>query len=86
MCVEVALGHLSQAREVCERLLHREGQLRKNGFEYWVETAALLYPLIVADDRAALAAKLRSWEAKAAKGWKLEALWRPSPFPLEERA
>ncbi len=36
------------------------------------------------DDRAALATILHRWERENVAGTKAEAIWTPSPFPLEE--
>lgn len=36
------------------------------------------------DDRPALAAILHRWERENIAGTKAEAIWKPSPFPLEE--
>ncbi|MCU4178819.1 hypothetical protein [Bosea sp. BH3] len=42
-----------------------------------------LQPLLLANDRAAAAALLHTWEGEAINRWKLSEYWRPSPFPLE---
>jgi hypothetical protein len=53
---------------------------------YNLDTIARLQPLLVLlenDDRAGIAALLRQWEEETVRGWKLEHLWEPTPFPIE---
>ena len=62
------------------------GKLDLQGANDDLDTIAKLRPLLVlleSNDRAGIGALLRQWEEQTVKGWKLEALWEPTPFPVE---
>jgi hypothetical protein len=86
--VDVALGELAAAREICRQ----EIEYWKTGhsamdeddraeFRRLVELCARL----AADDRPGLAQLLHKWERTTVKNLKIEHLWEPTPFPLEQR-
>lgn len=86
ICVDIALGNLESAASICMRFAVHDEKWRKAGYGDEIDMLALLRPLVLANDRAALAALLHQWEAAAVKRLNLEGLWEPSPFPLEEIA
>ncbi len=51
--------------------------------EHFNELMDVVRPLVHAQDRPAIAAKLHKWEAYSVKQLKLEKYWQPSPFPIE---
>jgi hypothetical protein len=84
----VACGYLEAARKICEKNLeawstdqpHYDDEDRAK-FRRLRELCALL----MKDDRAGLARLLHAWEAETVKNFKIEHLWEPTPFPLEEQ-
>jgi hypothetical protein len=87
--VDVALGDLKSARSLCDQNLaswsidrpHHTDSVKVK-FRKLRELCALL----MAEDSAGLARLLRSWEAETVKNLKIEHLWEPTPFPLEQLA
>lgn len=84
--VAAALGDVDQARSVCADLAG--GRTMWNSPDYADEVRLVvdeLYPLLLDNDVAAVAALLRSWEAGSARNLGIEAIWEQTPFPLETR-
>ncbi|MBN9064481.1 MAG: hypothetical protein BGP06_04580 [Rhizobiales bacterium 65-9] len=82
--VKAALGLFDAAREVCETLLSRPTRFAHPFFAGSFERVTQeLYPLLLEDDRSGVAALLHRWEAATIGNFGLEAVWTPSPFPLE---
>lgn len=83
--VAAALGELDIAREYCERLESLRGSWQfnylKDEYEFVLEN---LKPLLGKNDHGAIAAFLHELERSKAKAYKLEKIWQPTPFPLEE--
>jgi hypothetical protein len=86
--VDVALGDLDAARRTCEDHLqkwpldnpaHDEDSRQK--FRRLHELCARLR----ADNRPGLAQLLHEWEARTVRNLKIEHLWQPTPFPLEQK-
>jgi hypothetical protein len=85
--VDVARGDLDAARTLCayfatDRAKRRYASLMED--EYDRITKALC-PLIAANERPGLVRLLRGWEAHSVQRLKLEKLWEPVPFPLEQQ-
>lgn len=85
--VEAARGRLDEVRAICrDELL----QWPDNWFGDTPEAIAIMRraksicPLAAADDRAGIAQLLHEWEAVTVKNLKIEHLWEPTPFPLEQ--
>jgi hypothetical protein len=82
--VDIARGDLGAARSTCAELATGRtmwsAPLMREEFIRITET---LCPLLTRGDRAALASLLHDWEAYTVKQLKIEALWEPTPFPLE---
>jgi hypothetical protein len=85
---DVALGDLDAARKPClERIPLLKGETYFRGDEEDKARVRQLKELcrrLAADDRRGLAQLLHEWEATTVKNLKLEHLWEPTPFPLEE--
>jgi hypothetical protein len=84
--VDVARGDLESARSICANLA--TGRTRWSGprmREEFDRIMQRLCPLLAADDRAGLVLLLREWEAYSVKNLKLETVWEPLPFPLEQQ-
>lgn len=84
---DIALGNLNLARcwwqhvEASPELQYPTPDERLRTWQ--LRILALREPLLD-DDRAALAAILHRWERENVAGTKAEAIWMPTPFPLEE--
>lgn len=84
--LDVALGELDHARMICEKEI-----------DYWLRgepyhdddtrakyaRLAELCRRLMADDRAGLIELLHAWEAQTVQALKIEAIWEPTPFPIE---
>lgn len=86
--VEAALGHFEACDAILARLLDAPNDWSawkavRDDYERITQTLA---PLIVARDRAGVAALLHSWESWSVKKLNLETLWERSPFPVEEES
>lgn len=81
--VLAALGRFAEAREVC-RDLPQDRWFKDPDFRPEFDRVLNdLYPLLIAEDRPALARLLRSWEEFTIRANKLEDIWEPTPFPFE---
>jgi hypothetical protein len=86
--VRVAQGYVDAARKICEQQIERWSTDKPH---YDDDDCAHfrrlrdLYPLVMKDDRAGLARLLHCWEAETVKNFKIEHLWEPTPFPLEQQ-
>lgn len=90
LTVQIALGNFEAARTICDANLPRWSTPMPNLDDGMREACARmcdLSALLAADDRKAMAALLRQWEATTAKRLKIEEFWRWEPLPFElERA
>jgi hypothetical protein len=83
--IYLALGYLQAAVEILQQFSKQS--------EYWVkmthtpehftELMDEVRPMVLAQDKAGIAAKLHEWEAYTVKQLKLEKYWQPTPFPIE---
>jgi hypothetical protein len=82
--VDIARGDLDTARIKC-RALHERCARDPESYwgRIWRKTTDRAGPLLEADDRPALAALLYEWERELIKERGLEAIYEPTPFPLE---
>jgi hypothetical protein len=85
VAVLAAMGDLPAARKIAERLMSEETAWGRWWTEYIAPERLLteLCPAILADDRATVARLLHEDEERVATAWRLDKVWRPSPFPLE---
>lgn len=85
--LEVALGNLDAARMTArEKAVTRpldDPRLDDEDREHLRKVKALC-ALLEADDRQGMARMLHEWEEGTVRNLKLEHLWEPTPFPLEE--
>lgn len=87
--VDVALGDLDAARAICEEKMHRWSVDQPQHDEDSKEKYRRLRELcarLAANDRAGLAQLLHEWETCTVRNFKIEQLWEPTPFPLEQAA
>lgn len=82
----IALGELDEAREMWAGM---GGYYRRGTPVEWDHAPTfhryrMLDKPLMADDRAALAAILKSWAAENVKGSPLEPYWEPGSLPIEE--
>ncbi|MDV2983417.1 UNVERIFIED_CONTAM: hypothetical protein Q9R58_03750 [Methylobacteriaceae bacterium AG10] len=86
---DIALGNLNLARCWWQKVQASPALQHPHQDEPWrtwrLRIRSLHEPLMD-DDRAALASILHRWERENIAGSKAEAIWQPSPFPLEEMA
>lgn len=83
--IDVALGNFEAARTICADLASGKSPWRIPDFEEECRRILTeLCPPLQREDRPALAAVLRRWEAHSVKALKLEMFWEPTPFPIEE--
>lgn len=81
---ELARGDLDACEEICRMELAKPDGTYWHTYQEDVDRIKhVIAPLVLARDRAALAALLHGWEAIAVKKLKLEKFWQPTPFPLE---
>jgi hypothetical protein len=82
--IDAALGDLGGARSICRELATTRTMWHADQF---AEELALvmdeLCPLLRADDRQGIARLLRTWEEYSVRHFEIEAIWEPTPFPLE---
>ena len=81
--IDIARGDFDAALKICDRM-----RAQGKDSSYWMpKTYDVItnkfYPMLIANDRAALAQVLREWERYQVNGRKLEKLWESTPFPLE---
>lgn len=90
---KIALGQIDVAL-LWAKNIRTSGHLdlrRKNepepseGEQRYLEWTKGLLALLEEDDRDGMAQLLHAWEAETVRHLKLEHLWEPTPFPLEER-
>ena len=82
--IAAAMGNLDEARDLSARLA--SGRTMWNSGDFAVEVGLVvgeLYPLLLATDIPAIAGLLRSWEATSVRNLGIEAIWEPTPFPLD---
>jgi hypothetical protein len=85
--VEVALGDLEAARATSKAHLAMWSTTDPDYDEDARQKYRRLHELcarLADDDRAGLAQLLHEWEAITVKNLKIESLWEPTPFPLEQ--
>lgn len=83
---DIALGNLNLARcwwQQVEASPVLYNPHHEEPWRTWMLRIRSLREPLMDDDRAALAAILHRWERENIAGTKIEALWQPSPFPLE---
>jgi hypothetical protein len=83
--VDLALGKFDFADKALE-IFSKQPEYRSKYFhspEHYDEMMNVVRPMIQANDKAGIAAKLHEWEAYSVKQLKLEKYWQPSPFPIE---
>jgi hypothetical protein len=82
--VDIARGDLDTARMKC-RALHERCARDPESYwgRIWRRTTDRAGPLLEADDRPALIALLHEWERELIGRLGLEAIYEPTPFPLE---
>jgi hypothetical protein len=82
--VDIACGDLDTARMKC-RVLHDRCARDPESYwgRIWRRTTDRAGPLLEADDRPALIALLHEWERDLISRLGLEAIYEPTPFPLE---
>lgn len=78
------MGRFDEARAVCRTLPQSYGFAHPDLGRDARRVLTELYPLLLDEDRPALARVLRSWEEITIRLNKLEDLWEPTPFPFEE--
>ncbi len=86
--VDAARGEFSAARVTCEELLSPAGRWWRNPawLNDFVRITEGLYPLLLKEDRPAIARLLLSWEAYTVDRIGIRDLWQPTPFPFEASA
>ncbi len=83
--VDLALGKFEAVEEALE-FFSKQLDYRNKYFhspEHYDEVMNIIRPMVQAQDKAGIAAKLHEWEAYTVKQLKLEKYWQPSPFPIE---
>ncbi len=87
--VDVALGDLDAARSICKEHFPRWSVDQPHYDEDdRAENRRLreLCARLAENDRTGLARLLHEWEEHTVKHFKIEHLWAPTPFPLEQSA
>ena len=87
--VDVALGDLDAARAICKENLPRwsvDNPQHDEDSKAKYRRLRELCARLAANDRAGLAQLLHEWEAYTVKNFKIEHLWEPTRFPLEQSA
>lgn len=80
--IDVALGDLASARAICAAKIDPIDLARVPYPEIYADSKTLC-ALVAADDRPALVRLLHEWEEATIRNLKLEAIYEPTPFPLE---
>ncbi len=83
--VDLALGRFESAENIFEIFSKHPDYWSKSFFKegHFNELMNVIRPMVHAQDRPAIAAKLHEWEAYSVNHLKLEKYWQPSPFPIE---
>ncbi len=83
--VDLALGKFEDAERAFEEFSCHSDYRNKyfHSPEHYDEVMNIVRPMVQAQDKAGIAAKLHEWEAYSVKQLKLEKYWQPSPFPIE---
>ena len=83
--LDLALGRFESAENIFEIFSKHPDYWSKSFFKegHFNELMEVIRPLVHAQNRPAIAAKLHEWEAYSVKQLKLEKYWQPSPFPIE---
>lgn len=83
--IEIARGRLSEALSRCQEFESWDLARVDDGLrEHVIYIMTVLKPLLERDDRRGLASALHAKERENVFAHKLEKIWRPTPFPLEE--
>jgi hypothetical protein len=84
--VDVARGHLDAAKSICQYMTtdRAKGWYLPDMQGEYDRVTKELCPLIAAKDRSGLARLLHAYEAQSVRNLKLEKLWEPTPFPIEQ--
>jgi len=84
--VDVARGDLEAASAICAYMAtdRAKGWYLPDMQDKYDRVTKELCPLIAANDRPGLARLLHGYEAQSVKNLKLEKLWEPTPFPIEQ--
>lgn len=82
--VDAARGDFAAARTACEKLLTGRTIWSLPAWrEDYVRVTEGLYPLLLKEDRPAIARMLLSWEEYTVEKVGIRDLWQPTPFPFE---
>jgi hypothetical protein len=82
--VDTARGDLEAAQKTCAELIGGRTKWSTPSMrEEFDRVTGTLCPLLVADDRAAMARVLHDWEAYTVEKLKIGHIYEPTPFPLE---
>jgi hypothetical protein len=81
--VLAALGRFEEAKEVCRNVPQHRWFHDPDFAVVNRRIMEELYPLLIDEDRPALARLLRSWQERTIQANKLEDIWEPTPFPFE---
>lgn len=87
--VDIALGDLDAAREICAGIASYETKsssflpLMQEEYDFITK---VVYPPLLANDRRGLARLLAYCEERAVRRSKIAHLWEPTPFPLETQS
>jgi hypothetical protein len=81
--IDVSRGDLESARAICEKWRGIIPKLKRT--DPTVINLQALCPLLAANDVPALIRQLHAWEEYTVRQLKLEKIWEPSPFPIEEK-
>lgn len=85
--VDVACGDLKEARSIChsQRALWAVDEPHYDDEDKsMLKRLRELCKLLMLDDERGLVNLLHTWEAETVKNLKIEHLWAPTPFPLEQ--
>ncbi len=84
--VDLALGKFEEADEALD-FFSKQPEYRAKYFhspEHYDEVMNIVRPMVHANDKAGIAARLHEWEAYSVKQLKLEKFWQKTPFPIEQ--
>jgi hypothetical protein len=83
MTIQAACGFLDSAKWEMKAVRIRLAKPEPRDPNFYAKVATLC-DLLEADDLAGMAAHLHAWEAETVRRLKLDQVWEPSPFPLED--